>query len=57
LSLDIRELPARPGATTDARHRSIVFRVQEAVTRFEVTHPDITGMLAAVSKVLADMGI
>jgi uncharacterized protein DUF4404 len=57
LSLDIRDLLARPGATADAKHRSILVRIQDAVTRFEVTHPDITGVLAAVSKVLADMGI
>jgi hypothetical protein len=29
----------------------------EAVTRFEVLHPDLTGTLAQVSKALGDMGI
>jgi hypothetical protein len=57
LSLDIQELLARPGGTADARHRSILARIQDAISRFEVSHPDLTGALAAVSKVLADMGI
>jgi hypothetical protein len=57
LSLDIHELLARPSATSDARHRSVLARVQDAVARFEVSHPDLTAALAAVSKVLADMGI
>jgi hypothetical protein len=57
LSLDIHELLARPSGTSDARHRSVLARVQDAVARFEVSHPDLTAALAAVSKVLADMGI
>lgn len=57
LSLDIRELLARPNGAADAGQGSILVRLQEAVTRFEVTHPDITGTLAAVSKTLSDMGI
>jgi len=57
LSLDIQELLARPSGTADARHRSILARIQDAVSRFEVSHPDLTAALAAVSKVLADMGI
>ena len=57
LSVDIQELLARPNGSADARHGSILVRLQDAVTRFEVTHPDITGTLAAVSKRLSDMGI
>ena len=38
-------------------HRSVFARLQEAIYRFEVTHPDLTGALAAVSKRLSDMRI
>jgi hypothetical protein len=57
LSLDIQELLARPSGAADATHRSVLARLQEAIYRFEVTHPDLTGALAAVSKRLSDMGI
>ena len=57
LSLDIHELLDRPRGATDEHRRSMLDRLQEAITRFEVTHPDITGALAAVSQKLADMGI
>jgi hypothetical protein len=57
LSVDIQALLARPGAATRATHQSITIRLQEAVTRFEVSHPDFTATMAQVSKTLADMGI
>lgn len=57
LSVDIQALLARPGAATRASHQSIIVRLQEAVSRFEVSHPDFTATMAQVSKTLADMGI
>ena len=57
LSVDIQALLARPGAATRAKHQSITVRLQEAVSRFEVSHPDFTATMAQVSKTLADMGI
>jgi hypothetical protein len=34
-----------------------VDRLQSAVTRFEVSHPDLTAAMAQVGKQLGDMGI
>jgi hypothetical protein len=57
LSLDIQGLLERQGGTADAKHQSTVAGLQDAIVRFEVSHPDITGVLAGMSKALADMGI
>jgi len=57
LSADIQALLARPGAVTRASHQTIMGRLQEAITRFEVSHPDFTATVARVSQALADMGI
>ena len=57
LSADVEALLARPGAVTRAEHQSIADRLMSAVTRFEVTHPNLTSTMAQVSKSLGDMGI
>ena len=57
LSLDIEALLAQPGAMTRAEHQPIIDRLRAAVTRFEVSHPDLTATMAQVSKALGDMGI
>ena len=57
LSADIQALLAKPGAMTRAEHQSIIERVQVAVTRFEISHPDLTAIMAQVNKALGDMGI
>jgi hypothetical protein len=57
LSLDIHELLDKPDSGFDAGRRPLLGRLRDAITRFEVTHPDITATLATVSKTLADMGI
>jgi len=57
LSLDIHELLDQRGGGIDADRRSTLGRLQDAILRFEVTHPHITATLAAVSQQLADMGI
>ena len=57
LSVDIQALLAQPGAVTRARHQPIIERLQVAVSRFEVSHPDLTATMAQVSKTLGDMGI
>ena len=57
LSRDIQDLLAGPDGASDPKEGSILVRLKEAVTRFEVTHPDLTGTLAAMSKTLSDMGI
>jgi ElaB/YqjD/DUF883 family membrane-anchored ribosome-binding protein len=57
LSADIESLLARSGGLAAEHHRSVIERLQESITRFEVTHPDLTNVMAQVSKVLADRGI
>jgi hypothetical protein len=57
LSADIQTLLAQPGTAGATRQPSIASRLGDAVTRFEVSHPDVTDVLVRVSKVLGDMGI
>ena len=54
LARDIQALLAQPD---DAANQSTTERLRDAIVRFEVTHPDVTGVLASVSKALSDMGI
>ena len=56
LSADIQALLAQPGASRE-RNQSIIDRLMAAVTRFEVSHPDLTATMAQVSTALSDMGI
>lgn len=57
LSADVERLLAKPGTITATEHRSLLDRIMVAVTRFEVSHPDLTATMAQVSKSLGDMGI
>ena len=57
LSADIEALLAQRGSMTPATHQSIVERLMAAVTRFEVSHPDLTATMTQVSNKLSDMGI
>ena len=57
LSADIQAILAQPSGSADAGRATLAARLSDAVTRFEVTHPDLTRVLASVSKSLADMGI
>jgi tRNA C32,U32 (ribose-2'-O)-methylase TrmJ len=57
LSADIQALLAKPGAATRATRRTTVGQLRAAVTRFEVSHPDLTAVMAQVTKALGDMGI
>lgn len=57
LSTDIQGILARPAGTTTPENTSLVAQLGDAITRFEVSHPDVTGVLARVSKALGDMGI
>jgi len=54
LAADIQALLERTGSDEGPR---LSDRLQAAVTRFEVSHPDLTAALAQVSKKLGDMGI
>ena len=57
LSADIRSLLAHPAGLAAAKHLSIFDRLRETITGFEVTHPDLTDVMARISRILADMGI
>jgi ElaB/YqjD/DUF883 family membrane-anchored ribosome-binding protein len=57
LSADIQAVLAKSGAPAGTSHKTIVDQLQAAVTRFEVSHPDLTATMAQVSKQLGDMGI
>ena len=57
LSADVDALLAEPRTMSQAEQQPMLDRFMTAVTRFEVSHPDLTSTLAHVSKVLADMGI
>ena len=57
LASDIQAVLAQPDAQGGEGSGSLAARLADAVTRFEVTHPDLTGVLASVSKSLGDMGI
>ena len=57
LSSDIQGLLAKPGSAVPEGEPPLTARLADAVTRFEVTHPDLAGVLSGVSKVLGDMGI
>ena len=57
LSADIESLLAHSGGLPAETHRSVIDRLQESITRFEVSHPDLTNVMERVSKTLADLGI
>lgn len=54
LAADIQAALDRAG---EGQQPTLADRLQEAVTRFEVTHPDLTATMARAAKTLGDMGI
>ena len=57
LSADLESLLGHSGRLPTHRHRSLIERLDESITRFEVSHPDLTSLMAQVSQKLANMGI
>lgn len=55
LDQDINELMAR--ADDNLSDLSLAERLDEAVSKFEVTHPTLTAMLSEISKILNNAGI
>lgn len=53
LAADIQAVLGAP----EEKHPSLGDRLESAVTRFEVTHPDIAAAVSRVAKALGDMGI
>jgi hypothetical protein len=54
---EIEELLARPRQVPPARPHALLERLDEAAKRFEVTHPDLTGVIGRVVDALSTMGI
>ena len=57
LAADIQALLGQPDAASGPRHESVAGRISMAVMRLEVSHPEVTAVLASVGKALGDMGI
>ena len=57
LSVDLQALVAQPNASVRSGHQNIIDRLNWVVTRFEVSHPDLTATMSQISKALGDMGI
>jgi ElaB/YqjD/DUF883 family membrane-anchored ribosome-binding protein len=57
LSADLEAVLARGSQLAAEKHQSVIDRLQESITRFEVSHPDLTNLMAQVSQKLGDMGI
>ena len=55
LSNDIQKLLGQEAAGNEPR--SLAEQLQAAITRFEVTHPDLTATMSRAAKTLGDMGI
>ena len=51
------DIQAALGSADTAPAGGLAGRLKEAVTRFEVTHPDLTAAMARAAKTLGDMGI
>jgi hypothetical protein len=56
LSADLQAVLAQPGAPRGP-HQGIVDRLMAAITRLEVSHPDLASTMELAVKKLADMGI
>lgn len=57
LAEDIEAILARSGDSAEQGDQSFAERLRGALARFEVSHPDLTAAMSAVSKRLSDMGI
>jgi hypothetical protein len=54
---EIEELLARPRQEPPIRPHPLVERLEDAAKRFEVSHPDLTGVIGRVIDSLSTMGI
>ena len=54
---EIEELLARPRQEPPVRPHPMLERLDEAAKRFEVSHPDLTGVIGRVIDALSTMGI
>jgi Domain of unknown function (DUF4404) len=54
---EIEELLARPRQEQPVRPQPLIERLEDAAQRFEVSHPDLTGVIGRVIDSLSTMGI
>ena len=54
---EIEELLARPRHEPQVRPQPLLDRLEDAAKRFEVSHPDLTGVIGRVIDSLSTMGI
>lgn len=57
LQSDIHELLIGSKEPSELEHHPLHARLQEAIQRFEVSHPELTGLMARVVDSLSNMGI
>lgn len=59
LRTEARSLPARGGTacSPDEDAHTALGRLQESLTEFETTHPQLVGTVNRISTILANMGI
>jgi hypothetical protein len=57
LRRDIESLLAHTGEGRASERESVIGQLEDAVGRFEVSHPDLTAVMSRVIKALSDMGI
>ena len=56
LSVDIQGLLDHPSGT-ETHRQSVIAQLQQSITSFEASHPELTATMARMSKALSDMGI
>ena len=57
LSHDIQELLDRPGEIEDDRYGSLAGRLRASLTKFETSHPRLTGAMDRAIDALVQMGV
>jgi hypothetical protein len=57
LGADIRELLARSEAEGTQAEPSMIKRLEESIDHYEITHPDMTMLLAKLLAILSNAGI
>ena len=56
IASDIQAVLGKPGKVAPQIDRGSVQQLQDAATRFEVTHPEMTTLIARVVNALSDLG-
>ena len=54
---DIRELLERSGETQEQVHPTVLQRLDDAISHFEISHPDLTTLISKVVDSLSNAGV